>query len=91
MRSGYEAPLKAAEVSTTLPNTSAGVVEQQQQMMRMSSLLAAIETLAKQAANSQAAPDGVQDDLIQAAEGDINQPILRPAPTNDPSDTPVRA
>jgi hypothetical protein len=91
MRSGYETPLKAAEDSTALPKTSAGVAEQQQQIMRMSSLLAAIETLARQAASEQAAPDGVQDGLIQAAEGDTNQPITRPTVTTDPSDTSVRA
>jgi hypothetical protein len=54
------------------------VVEQQQQMMRMSSLLAAIETLAKQAVKNSAA-DPSLDDAIKAAEGNVDFPISRPS------------
>lgn len=76
--SGYEASFKAAQAPNPASKTSEGVVEQQQQMKRMSSLLAAIETLAKQAVQNSATDSGLEDP-IKAAEGNFDSPINRPS------------
>lgn len=69
--SSYEGG-KAAPLDTPILNTRAGVQQQQQEVLRLSAVLEAIDALAHGAVP-------FNDDLVQAAKGSSTQAEQRPA------------
>jgi len=69
--SRYEG-VKAAPLDTPPLNTSVGVQQQQQEVLRLSAVLEAIDALARGAVP-------FNDDLVQAAKGSSTQTVQRPS------------